>query len=180
MTEISPPEAPLVQTEAGLRPGGEGWFVVNLSEAGAIASEDAGSAWTFEDPAHRFPHFGINIHVLQPGEPASKYHAEEAQEAVLVLQGEGLLVVGDEERRLRQWDFFHAAPWTPHVLVGAGSGPCAVLMVGARFAGKGIVYPVSEVAARYGASVEAETSSPREAYAGWRPPAPARKPWPPA
>ncbi|HEV2771442.1 MAG TPA: hypothetical protein VGV57_01210 [Thermoleophilaceae bacterium] len=28
-----------------------------------------------------FPHFGVNVHVLQPGEPASKYHAEEAQEA---------------------------------------------------------------------------------------------------
>jgi len=180
MTEISPPEAPLVETEAGLKPDGEGWFVVNLSDAGAIASDDAGHAWTFEVAAHRFPHFGINVHVLQPGEPASKYHAEEAQEAFLVLRGECLLIVGDGERELRQWDFFHSAPWTPHVLVGAGTGPCAVLMVGARFAGKGIIYPVSEVAARYGASVEAETSSPREAYVGWRPPAPARRPWPPA
>jgi uncharacterized cupin superfamily protein len=90
-----------------------------------------------------------------------------------------VLVVGDEERRLRQWDFFHAPPWTPHVLVGAGTGPCAVLMVGARFPQKGIIYPVSEVAARYGASVEAETSSPREAYAHWRPPVPARRAWPP-
>ena len=30
-------------------------------------------------------------------------------------------------------------------------------MVGSRFAEKGIVYPVSEAAARYGASIEAET-----------------------
>jgi uncharacterized cupin superfamily protein len=179
MTETTPPEAPLVETEAGLKPDGEGWFVVNLSESAAIASEDAGHAWTFESGAHRFPHFGINVHVLQPGEPACKYHAEEAQEGFLVLQGECVLVVGDDERRLRQWDFFHAAPWTPHVLVGAGTGPCAVLMVGARFPQKGIIYPVSEVAARYGASVEAETSSPREAYARWRPPVPARRAWPP-
>ena len=180
MAEIRPPEAPLAETEAGLKPDGEGWFVVNLSEAGAIASEDAGHAWTFEDAAHRFPHFGINVHVLQPGEPASKYHAEEAQEAFLVLHGECLLIVEDDERRLRQWDFFYAAPWTPHVLVGAGTAPCAVLMVGARFPRKGLVYPVSDVAARYGASVDAETSSPQEAYADWRPPAPARRPWPAA
>jgi hypothetical protein len=60
--------------------------VVNLAEAEAIDSDDAGHAWTFENSAHRFPHFGINVHVLQPGEPASKYHAEEAQEAFLVLQ----------------------------------------------------------------------------------------------
>ena len=180
MSRESPPEAPLIETEAGLRPHGEGWFVVNVAEAEAIASEDAGHAWTFEDPAHKFPHFGINIHVLQPGEPASKYHAEEAQEAFLVLEGECLLIVEDEERRLRQWDFFHAAPWTPHVLVGAGTGPCAILMAGSRFSGKGILYPVSEAAERYGATVEAATSSPPEAYADWRPPAPARRPWPPA
>jgi uncharacterized cupin superfamily protein len=172
----SPPEAPLVETGGGMRPDGEGWFVVNLAEAEAIDSEDAGHAWTFEDPAHRFLHFGINVHVLQPGEPASKYHAEEAQEAFLVLHGDALLIVDDEERHLRQWDFFHAPAWTPHVLVGAGTGPCAILMVGSRFAGKGLVYPVSEVAARYGASVEVETSSPRKAYSDWQPPGPARRP----
>jgi hypothetical protein len=98
MTQTSPPEATLVETEAGLKPDGEGWFVVNVSESVAIASEDAGHAWTFEDPAHKFPHFGINVHVLQPGEPACKYHAEEAQEGFLVLQGECVLVVSDEER----------------------------------------------------------------------------------
>ena len=179
MNRHSPPEAPLVESEAGLRPDGEGWFVVNLAEAEAIDSDDAGHAWTFENSAHRFPHFGINVHVLQPGEPASKYHAEEAQEAFLVLQGEGLLIVNDEERHLRQWDFFHAAPWTPHVLVGAGTGPCAILMVGGRSSEKEIVYPVSEVAARYGASVEEETSSPQKAYSGWRRPEPARRQWPP-
>ena len=69
MTQTSPPEAPLVETEAGLKPDGEGWFVVNVSESVARASEDAGHAWPFEDPAHRFPHFGLNVHVLQPGEP---------------------------------------------------------------------------------------------------------------
>ena len=180
VSRLSPPEAPLVERDTGLKPDGEGWFIVNLAEAEAIASEDAGHAWTFEERAHRFPHFGINVHVLQPGEPASKYHAEEAQEAFLVLQGECLLIVDDKERRLRQWDFFHAAPWTPHVIVGAGTRPSAILMCGSRFAGKGIVYPVSEAAAKYGASVEKETSSPEEAYAGWRRPAPARRPWPPA
>jgi hypothetical protein len=80
---------------------------------------------------------------------------------------------------LRRWDFFHSPAWTPHVIVGAGDGPCAVLMVGARSESKGIVYPVSEVAARYGASVERETSSPAEAYADWTPPRPSRRPWPP-
>ena len=42
--------------------------------------------------------------------------------------------------------------------------PCTVLGVGARRRGRPIVYPVSETAARYGASVTEETSSPAKAY----------------
>jgi hypothetical protein len=26
----------------------------------------------------------------------------------------------------------HCPPWTQHIFVGAGDGPCAILMVGAR------------------------------------------------
>ena len=40
---------------------------------------------------------------------------------------------------------------TRHVIVGGGDGPCAILMIGARPDVK-IRYPVSEVAAKYGAS----------------------------
>ena len=39
-------------------------------------------------------------------------------------------------------------------------------MLGPRVADEGLHYPVSELAARYGASVETETSDPGEAYAG--------------
>jgi hypothetical protein len=64
------------------------------------------------------------------------------------------------------------------VIVGAGDGPCAILMIGAR-PDEPIRYPVSEVAAKYGASVAKETSEPDEAYADW--PGeyqPIRLPWP--
>jgi uncharacterized cupin superfamily protein len=179
MTRPRQTEAKLVETGAGLRPAGDGWFVVNIADAAAVASPDAGHAWLFEAP-RTFPHFGINVHVLEPGEPASLYHAEEAQEAFLVLHGECLLVVEDEERTLRQWDFFHAPPWTAHVLIGAGDGPCAILMVGARNAGDGLVYPVSETARKHRAGVEQEATTGAEAYGsmGWRPPEPSRRPWP--
>jgi sugar (pentulose or hexulose) kinase len=50
------------------------------------------------------------------------------------------------------------------VFVGAGDGPCTILAVGSR-ASQDIVYPVSEVASRHGASVETETPNPEEAYA---------------
>ena len=175
-------ESQLVRTAAGLKPEGDGWFVVNLADAAAVESEGAGYAFLFENEDAEFTQFGINVHVLQPGQPASLYHSEQAQEAFLVLEGEAVLVVEDDERRLRQWDFFHAAPGTAHVLVGGGDGPCAILMVGARDPGNRIVYPVSELAARFGASAVRDTQSAAEAYedAGWQRPHPARGHWPPA
>jgi uncharacterized cupin superfamily protein len=93
------------------------------------------------------------------------YHGEDAQEDFLVLSGECLLLIEGEERRLRQWDFVHCPPWTEHIFVGAGEGPCVLLGVGARRKGRGIRYPVSEIALKYGAGVERETTEPREAYA---------------
>jgi hypothetical protein len=48
--------------------------------------------------------------------------------------------------------------------VGAGEGPCVILLVGSR-SGAGGNYPVSQLAARYGASVAEETSDWRQAYA---------------
>jgi hypothetical protein len=53
------------------------------------------------------------------------------------------------------------------MIVGNGDAPAIVVAVGAR--GRdvrgGLVYPVSEVAARHGVSVEQETSNSSEAYA---------------
>ena len=104
--------------------------------------------------------------------------AEGVQEGFLVLSGECTLIVEDEERPLRQWDYFHCPADTSHVIVGAGHGPCAILMVGARTEVT-IRYPVSEVAAKYGASVAKETSDPNEAYADWPGEyVPVRLPWP--
>src|SRR5437867_7905295 len=90
---------------------------------------------------------------------------EAQQEDFLVLAGECLLLVNGEERPLRAWDFFHSPPGTEHVIVGAGDGPSIVLAVGARLADEGLRYPVSEIAARHGASAQEDTAEPREAYA---------------
>jgi hypothetical protein len=68
-----------------------------------------------------------------------------------------------EERHLRAWDFVHCPPWTEHIFVGAGEAPCAILMVGGR-SSQEIRYPVSELAARHGASVEEDTTDPDQAY----------------
>ena len=114
------------------------------------------------------PQIGANLFVLMPRQPMAMYHWESDQEGFLVLSGEALLVVEGEERTLRAWDFFHCPPNVSHVLVGAGSGPTAILAIGAREQQDGADwggYPYSEVAMKHDASAEEETTDPEVAYA---------------
>ena len=89
------------------------------------------------------------------------------QEAFLVLSGECTLLVEGEGLHFRPWDFFHSPAGTGHIFVGAGDGPCVILMTGARSKDFQLLYPVSELAASYGASVAEETSDQTEAKAGF-------------
>jgi uncharacterized cupin superfamily protein len=159
-------EATVGSTETGLQIQSEGWFIVNAGEASwdHIPGSDTG-VWCAFEPPDAVRQYGIGIHVLMPGEPNGRYHSETDQEDFLVLSGECIAIVEGEQRHMRQWDFFHCPPGTDHILVGAGDGPCAILMAGARTPGKTINYPVNEVAARYNASVSQETDDPRSAYA---------------
>jgi uncharacterized cupin superfamily protein len=174
-------EAKLDETPYGRNPASdEGWFVLNLADALAMRNEVKGGAIIPLEPrGGPFKDFGVNVHVVWPGEPSALYHSENAREAFLVLSGECTLVVEDEERPLRQWDFFHCPAGTRHIFVGAGEGPCAILMIGARSEAEQLHNPVSEVAAKHGASAAKETPNPDEAYADWPGEfVPVRLPWP--
>jgi quercetin dioxygenase-like cupin family protein len=178
-------EAQLRNGGSGLAPVTDGWFVVNLRDAEWWFAESRGARCAFENeygaPPVEFDQVGINVTVLEHGQ-TSMFHAEENQVAFLVLAGECVLIVEDEERRLRPWDFFHAAPWTEHGFVGAGDGPCAILMAGARL-GPGVRYPSSALARSHGAGGTEETSDWRVAFASVeqfrreRPPGWPRLPW---
>ena len=69
------------------------------------------------------------------------------------MSGECRLLIEGEERQLKAWDFVHCPPWTEHVFVGAGDGPCVIVMVGARKPERSILYPVNAVARRHDAGV---------------------------
>jgi uncharacterized cupin superfamily protein len=170
------PEAPLEETEAGVVPAGEGWFVLNAQEAHWRDRVGRGKSLPLEGPLE-FPQVGITLFVLGPGEPIGMYHWEADQEDFLVLSGEGLLLVEGEERPLRQWDFVHCPAGTNHIIVGGGEGPCVVFAVGARQHQAGDDwggYTVDEVALRHGAGVEQETSDAEQAYAPFPEPVPTR------
>jgi len=139
------PEARLADPGSGLAPATDGWFVVNVRDAQWLTSEKggkqpSGSECAFESGEFEFRQLGVRLHLVE-----------------------------GEERLLRPWDFFHSPGGTEHIFVGAGAGPCVILMAGARSEGWHVVYPVSELAARFGASAEEETTDPKRAYVGFEP-----------
>jgi uncharacterized cupin superfamily protein len=144
------------------------WFVVNARAAHWLDNDKFGAYTRFEREGERFEQVGINISVLQPGQPMALYHGEEDQEDFLVLSGAPLLLIEGEERQLKQWDFVHCPPWTEHIIIGAGDRPCVVLAVGAR-EGEGVVYPVSALALRHGAGAAEERQRGAEGEAGKSP-----------
>jgi uncharacterized cupin superfamily protein len=166
------PEAPPEKTDEGLVAVGGGWFVINARDARWNESPGRRSVSFTGQTEHEsdtyFPMLGVNLAVLEPGEPNSMYHWETETEAFLVLSGEALLVVEGEERALRQWDFVHCPPKTEHVIVGAGEGPCVLLSMSSRenqeFGPYG-EYVANEIAARHGASPEETTQDGELAYA---------------
>jgi uncharacterized cupin superfamily protein len=169
-------EARLEDVGSGLAPASPGWFVVNVATAAWLRNDAFGGRCVFESnrrvlqdrpelEPQMFPETGFTLAVLEPGKPTGMYHAESEQENFLVLAGECLLLVEEEERPLRAWDFVHCPAGTRHTFVGTGDEPCVIFMTGARREDGSILYPESAVAQARAAGVEQETPSPAEAYA---------------
>jgi uncharacterized cupin superfamily protein len=160
-------EAKLEKSGHGLVTNGDGWFVLNMRDAEWRHVDGRGAVAVIADDFEGMRHFeqlGVNPFVLSPGEPMSMYHWEGDQEAFLVVSGEAVLIIEGEERELRAWDFVHCPPKAKHVIVGAGTGPCLVIAVGARERDT-LGFTVDEVAKRYGASVGEDTTDGGKAYA---------------
>jgi uncharacterized cupin superfamily protein len=176
------PEAPLEQVEEGLVPSGRGWFVLNARDARWFDRPGRGKSLGFTGTSSfeaetYFPQLGVNIRIVDPGEPTTMYHWETDTEAFLVLYGEAIAIIEGEERPLRQWDFVYCPPNTNHSFVGAGDGPCALLAIGARehqASGPWGAYTVAEAAVRHGAGIEEETQDADVAYARFPEPQPTR------
>ena len=136
------------------------WFVQNVAGAEWLVNEKFGARTMLVPEGSQV---GARVHVLEPGKPSTLYHRESGQEGFLVVEGECLLIVEGEERRLGPWDYFHCARGTTHGFVGTGDGPCVIVTLGAR--GGSILYARDEAALRHDAGVEVETDTPPEAYA---------------
>jgi uncharacterized cupin superfamily protein len=158
-------EARLERLVSGLAPVTPGWFVVNTADAAWTNNEAYGGVCIFESDnvvlqgrpdltAYEKPDAGFTIRVVPPGQSSGGYHAESVQEDFLVLMGECVLIIEDQERHLRAWDFVHCPPMTAHAFVAKETGPCVILATGNRRDDSELVEPRSEVALRYGAGPE--------------------------
>lgn len=155
------------------------WFVRNVRDMKWSKPGRGGAVTGLVDDDEQV---GVNLWVLWPGDPMAMYHWEADQEGFLVLSGAAVLIVENEEHPLKQWDYFHKPAGVSHTIVGAGSGPCAILAVGGREHQHGPdwgAYPYSDVAMRHNASTEEETSDSDVAYARFpeRAPAEFREEW---
>ena len=77
------PEAKLEQTEHGLVPRGDGWFVLNMRDAEWRHADGRGAVCVVGDDfegERQFEQLGVNPFVLSPGEPMAMYHWEADQE----------------------------------------------------------------------------------------------------
>ena len=99
--------------------------MVNTGDAAWVRHEAFGGRCVFESgervlqdrpdlEPQWFNQTGFTLAVLEPGKPSGMY-AEGSQEDFLVLSGTCLLLIEEEKRELRAWDFVHCrpAPATP-------------------------------------------------------------------
>jgi len=160
-------EARLERVESGLAPVTPGWFVVNTADAAWVTNEVYGGVCIFESDdfvlrgrpdltEYVKPGAGFTIRVVPPGQPSSLYHAESVQEDFLILMGECVLIIEDQERHLRAWDFVHCPPMTSHAFIAKDGGPCVILATGNRRDDLERVNRRSEAALRYDAGTEVD------------------------
>jgi uncharacterized cupin superfamily protein len=168
----------LERVASGLAPVTPGWFVVNAADAAWVTNDEWCGVCIFESDEFVLrgrsdlteyvkPHAGFTIRVVPPGRPEGLYHAESVQEDFLILMGECVLIIENEERHLRTWDFVHCPPMTAHTFVATGPGPCVILATGNRRDDLERVYPGSTVALGYDAGSDVDTADP-ERRGSWQ------------
>lgn len=114
-------------------------------------------AWTEDIGAGNTPyrskdlsgeHIGVHIEELPPGSLSSVHHYHTLEEEhVLMLEGEAVLVLGNEETKVRAGDhiWFGANVHVAHHLENRSDTVCRFLVFGERTANDIVVYPEHNV-----------------------------------
>jgi hypothetical protein len=77
-------------------------FVLNLADAPALAHPRRATILDLAPDDAPWPDTGVNVQIMESGQPNCRYHSEPVQEDFLVLHGECIAIVDGEERPLRR------------------------------------------------------------------------------
>ena len=157
-------EATLKETDAGLVPDGEGWFVLNARDARWWQSERLGRSAALEGEPE-FSEVGFKSTSCFPASRTACITESRARRTSSCCPASASSSSKGRSNSSKAWDFVHCPPMAEHIFVGAGDGPCVIVMTGRRKESDEIRYPVNDVAAKHDAGVLEETTSAEEAYA---------------
>ncbi|MEA2310722.1 MAG: hypothetical protein QOE28_690, partial [Solirubrobacteraceae bacterium] len=76
-------------------------FIRNLADVPARSHPRRATIIDPEPDGVEWPDLGVNVQVMQPGQPNCRYHREPVQEDFLVLSGECIVILDGVERPLR-------------------------------------------------------------------------------
>src|ERR687896_709807 len=101
-------EASAEETPYGRYVTSDGWFVLNLADALAVRNDEKGGAmYPLEPQEPGFRDVGVRVRVLCPATRMRSTTRRACRKGSSCSPGEGTLIVEDEERPLRQWDYFY-------------------------------------------------------------------------
>jgi len=72
------------------------------------------------------------VMTIKPGGDNKRHLHEDIEQAYLVLEGEGIVEVGGEKRRVKAWDVIYLPPKVTHAFYNDTEKPCIVIGVGAN------------------------------------------------
>jgi uncharacterized cupin superfamily protein len=89
---------------------------------------------------------GVSWFELQPGKKAFPYHFHLAnEEAIFILEGEGVVRLGEEEHPVRAGDYFAFPPGPPaHQVINRSEAPLRFLAISTMLEPEVAVYPDSK------------------------------------
>ena len=149
-------------------PVAEGWFVVNAGETRMAGGPGARLLHVVRRSGPAVPRARRRPERPRPGRADGDVpRRRTTRKASSSSPARRCSSIEGEERPLRTWDFVHCPPWTEHVILGAGDGPCIVLGVRRAPVGTRVALPGERGCAPPRRGADEETSEPSEAYAGF-------------
>ncbi len=72
------------------------------------------------------------VMTIKPGGDNRRHAHENIEQAYLILEGGGIVEVGEERRRVKAWDVIYLPPKVAHAFYNDTEKPCVIIGIGAN------------------------------------------------